>query len=94
MWAVHSVACDRCKEDENPIDVVPLLIERIEIDESIRVRRMATTMLAYGTPDERAVPVFQDLLENETDRKLRFHASAGLDRCREAGPTAAGPSGS
>ena len=29
LWAVHSISCDRCKVGENPIDVVPLLIEKL-----------------------------------------------------------------
>lgn len=85
LWAVHSLSCERCKPNERTLDVVPLLIERIEDDESIRVRRMATAMLAYGSPDPRAVPVFRALLEHESDRKLRLHAEIGLMRCRESG---------
>lgn len=86
LWAVHSLSCDRCKQDQNPIDTVPLLIERIETDDSIRVRRLATAMLAYlPAPDARAVPVLQTLLRDEQDRKLRLHATLGLMRCREAG---------
>jgi HEAT repeat protein len=85
MWAVHSLSCERCKEGENPIDAVPLLLERIENDESVRVRRMAAAMVAYGRPDGRAVPVFKQLLRQEADTKLRLHASLGLKRCREAG---------
>jgi HEAT repeat protein len=85
LWAVHSLSCDRCKADENPIDVLPYLVERIETDESIRVRRMATVMLAYRPPDRRAVSVFQRILGDETDRKLRLHAAIGLLRCKEAG---------
>ena len=42
LWAVHSLACDHCKEGVAcPVDVVPHLIERLELDESVRVRRMA-----------------------------------------------------
>jgi hypothetical protein len=37
LWAVHSLACHTCKLGDNPIDIVPLLIERIELDESIRI---------------------------------------------------------
>ncbi len=85
MWAVHSLACDRCKEGDNPIDVVPLLIERVENDDSIRVRRMATVMLADGAPDSRAVQVFEWLLEHESDRKLLLHAGNGLQQCRDVG---------
>jgi hypothetical protein len=29
LFVVHSLACDRCKDGDNPVDVVPLLIERI-----------------------------------------------------------------
>jgi hypothetical protein len=52
-------ACDHCTPGVTcPVDVVPLLIERIERDESIRVRRMATIMLAADFRDARAAPVF------------------------------------
>lgn len=85
LWAVHSLACDRCKAGENPIDVVPHLIERIEQDESIRVRRMATAMLAYLHPDARGARVFEAILRDQTDAKLRLHARGGLARCLEAG---------
>ncbi|MCZ6915357.1 MAG: HEAT repeat domain-containing protein [Gemmatimonadetes bacterium] len=64
----------------------PLLIERIEHDDSIRVRRMAVAMLAHHViPDERVVPVFEGVLADDSDRKLRLHATNGLDRYREAG---------
>jgi len=85
MWAVHSLSCERCKDGQNPIDALPLLFERIEDDESVRVRRMATAMVAYGRPDRRAISVFKTLLGRETDRKIRLHASLGLKRCREPG---------
>ena len=86
MWAVHSISCDRCKQDANPIDVVPLLIERIEADDSIRVRRMAVAMLAqHAEPDPRCVPVFEAVLAKASDRKLKLHARDGLRRYRAAG---------
>jgi len=86
LWAVHSISCDRCKIGENPIDVVPHLIERIELDESIRVRRMATVMLAAQCDvDARVLPVFERILATEEDRKLRLHAQHGVDRYAEAG---------
>jgi len=86
LWAVHSLSCDRCKQGDNPIDVVPLLIERVEVDESIRVRRLAASSLAYlSVPDARVVPVLQALLREEGDEKLRLHAALGLMRCREGG---------
>ena len=86
LWAVHSIACDHCKDDVRcPVDVVPLLIERIEIDDSIRVRRMAVLMLTGEFKDARAVPVLERLLRNEADRKLLLHAEVGLRRLSEAG---------
>ena len=85
LWAVHTLSCDRCKGGVTPLDVVPLLIERIELDESIRVRRMATAMLAYGKPDVRAVPILEALVEHDPDPKVRNHAVLGIMRCREVG---------
>ena len=86
LFAVHSLSCDRCKVGENPIDFVPHLIERVERDESIRVRRMAMVMLATTTrPDRRLAPLFARVLATESDAKLRKHAEWGLKRCREVG---------
>ena len=86
LWAVHSISCDRCKVGENPIDIVPLLIERIEVDESVRVRRMATAMLGHECAlDARVVPVLVRILAEEDDRKLRLDAEQGLKRYSEAG---------
>ena len=83
LWAVHSLACEHCKEEiECPVDVVPLLIERVETDESVRVRRMAVIMLSSDFADPRAVPVLQRILNDETDEKLRRHAEAGLERLK------------
>ena len=90
LWAVHSLSCDRCKTDANPIDVVPHLIERIELDESIRVRRMAVAMLSTRPPDARLARLFATLIAKETDRKLRLHAERGLKRCREVGLASGG----
>jgi HEAT repeat protein len=86
VWAVHSLACETCKDGPNPIDAVPLLLLRIETDVSMKVRRQAASMLAHHrTPDERALPVFKRLLAEESDRKLRLHAEQGIRRCAAAG---------
>jgi HEAT repeat protein len=87
LWAVHSISCEGCKVGGNPIDTVPLLLERIEVDESIRVRRMAVAMLGHEctAPDHRVVPVLKRVLADEEDRKLRFHAERALKRYAEAG---------
>jgi len=85
-WAVHSIACDHCKNDVDcAVDIVPHLIERIELDESVRVRKMAVIMLGNEFLDRRAVPVFQRLVRVEANRKIRLHAQAGLRRLSQAG---------
>jgi HEAT repeat protein len=81
LWAVHSISCDGCKVGSNPLDIVPLLERRIEVDRSIRVRRMAAAMLsAECTLDARAAKIFERLLAEETDRKMLHHARTGRDR--------------
>lgn len=89
LWATHSLACDQCKVMgvEIPFDVVPLLIQRLENDPSVRVRRMAAAMLANHHPEERSFIAFRALLEHESDRKLRLHATFGLRRPVGACPT-------
>jgi HEAT repeat protein len=82
LFAVHAIACERCRSGENPIDVVPLLVERIRIDESIRVRRHAVAMLASQHAHADLEGFFQELLDTETDSKLHKHAGIGLMMCR------------
>lgn len=81
LWAVHSLSCDRCKVGDNPLDVVPHLLKRLEQDASIKVRRMAAAMLAEEcAADARALPVLERALVETTDRKLRHHLTRALDR--------------
>ncbi len=86
VWAVHSLSCESCKDGPNPVDAIPLLLERIKLDESIKVRRQAVAMLAHHrTPDVRVLPVFKEIMAEEDDRKLRLHAEHGLKRYADAG---------
>ena len=86
LWAVHAIACDHCKDGVTcPVDVVPHLIERIETDDSVRVRRMAVIMLTTDFQDPRSVPVLQQVLRKEKDAKLLLHTREGLERLRIAG---------
>jgi HEAT repeat protein len=86
LWAVHSIACEHCKEGVScPIDVVPLLLATIQRDPSIRVRRMAVIMVGSEFVDARALPVLQEVLNAESDVKIREHAEAALARLRSAG---------
>jgi len=83
LFAVHSLACEQCKPGANPVDVVPLLIERVRTDESIRVRRHAVAMLAYQHAHPHLEGFFRDLIATETDVKLRKHAGHGVVLCRK-----------
>ena len=86
VWAVHSLSCERCKNGPNPIDAIPLLLERIEQDSNIKVRRQAVAMLAYHrTPDPRVLPIFRRIVSEDADKRLRRHAEQGLKRYRIAG---------
>ena len=85
LWATHVISCERCKEGECPVDFVPLLVERIEMDESIRVRRMAVAMLRQAPPDMRALPTLERIIAEEEDRKLLGHVERELQRFKEVG---------
>jgi len=88
-WAVHSLSCEICKDGPNPIDAIPLLLERIEGDPNIKVRRQAVAMLAHHrTPDARVLPAFKKIISEEHDRKLRLHAEQGLERYEASGLSA------
>jgi len=92
LWAVHSVACDHCKDGVAcPVDVVPHLIERIRQDSNLRVRRMAVIMLGSEFSDPRAIDVLTDVVSQETDTRLVLHAKRALDRLRSRGVTAQEP---
>ena len=67
------------------MDFVPLLVERIEVDESIRVRRMAVCMLGQAPPDMRALPILKRIIAEEEDRKLLGHVERQLQRFKEVG---------
>lgn len=85
-WAVHALACEPCKDGPCPLDAVPLLLERIAEDASLRVRRQAVAMLAHHVaPDARALPVLARLHASDPDARLRRHAAAGLKRYAAAG---------
>jgi HEAT repeat protein len=88
VWAVHSLSCERCKDGPNPVDAIPLLLERIEQDSNIKVRRQALAMLAHHrSPDRRVLPILRKIMSEEVDKKLRLHAEQGLRRYRAAGLT-------
>ncbi len=82
--AVHALGCDRCKGGVNPIDAVPHLAHAALNDESLRVRRTATLMLALQAPEKRVARVLRKILAGASDPKILKHANYGLDRYASA----------
>lgn len=78
--ATHALGCDLCKQGERAIDVVPHLIRRVREDRSIRVRRVATVMLALQPSSRRTSRFFRQILKDESDPKLCRMAEFGLSR--------------
>ena len=82
-WALHALACDRCKEGDcrpGEGDVVPLVIDRLAHDQSTRVRKMAA-ILAGQYVD---VPAVRAALEaaaaSDPHSLVRGHARRFLAR--------------
>lgn len=82
--AAHSLGCDRCKQGENPIDVLPYLEERLREDKSIKVRRTCAWTLAAQQPNRRIARVLRRALRDETDSKLRIAAQWGVKRYEDS----------
>jgi HEAT repeat protein len=61
-------------------EVVPLLLERLFHDESVRVRRQAAVLLAWKHAHPDLASVFAEL-ERESDPKLRAWGRLGSERC-------------
>ena len=78
LWAVHSISCMHCKDYACPIDLIPLLLDRLANDPAMRVRKMAAAMLATLPPDSRVPAALEASLALETDAKLRLHAERAL----------------
>ena len=75
MWAVHSLSCEPCKPGGNPVDPVPLIIQRLRDDRAPRVRRMAVAMLFQRPPERRITRALRRAFAIDPD--ARVHASAG-----------------
>jgi len=92
MIAVHSMSCEHCKPGGNPVDAIPLIIDRLKNDRAIRVRRMAAAGLIAFADEPRAARALRKALAVETDERLRRMAKWGLrspERSRVAPGTAA-----
>lgn len=76
-WALHALACDRCKEGDcrpGAGDVVPLVIDRLAKDPSTRVRKMAAILAGQylDVPEVRAA--LDAAATNDAHSQVRGHA--------------------
>ncbi|MFM7136363.1 MAG: HEAT repeat domain-containing protein [Planctomycetota bacterium] len=88
--AVHAVGCQRCKVRPLALDVVDLLIERVDTDSSARVRRVAVHQLGLQAWDCRAVSVLTRVISESDDPGLVARATHALDEQRRSQPTRPG----
>lgn len=82
MVAVTAIGRDRGQGREELDRAVPLLVERIREDPSIRVRRCATALLAFDHRHPHLEGLFRQLLDTERDPKLHRLAGIGWTLCR------------
>jgi HEAT repeat protein len=87
-FAMHALACDRCKEGDcrpGATDVVPLVIDRLTNDPSTRVRSMAVGLAAQYL----AAPGIADALaraaESDPHSKVRNRARWELRKLATSG---------
>lgn len=69
--AVHSLGCEHCKVGGNPLDPIPVLLQRLKHDKAIRVRRMAAATLVPFVAERRVARAFRRSLATESDVRLR-----------------------
>ncbi len=82
-WAAHALGCAHCKEEGADLgfDPAPYLMDTIRNDPSKRVRKSAVLSLALNQPTAPHIRAFLiEMLETETDTKIRFAAECGLLR--------------
>ena len=76
-WALHALACDRCKEGDcrpGAGDIVPLVVDRLANDPSTRVRKMAAILAGQylDAPDVQAA--LEAAATNDPHSMVRHHA--------------------
>ena len=86
--AVHAIACQRCHPPPGDIDVPALLIDMLETDDSVAVRRAAIQALAGYYADTRVAEIAEEVLaRGERDADLRRWAQNIVRRIRYKAPT-------
>jgi len=82
--AFHSIACQTCKKEPLGLDLVPILLDAISNDRSLKVRRRAAGSLGMQKPDRRAVEPVRAFLAEATDQKLKRLLTQVLSRHEQA----------
>ena len=82
-WALHALACDRCKEGDcrpGANDIVPLVLDRLADDPSTRVRKMAVVLAGQylDAPGVRAA--LEQAAATDVHSQVRSHARHFLGR--------------
>lgn len=75
--AMHALVCDGCKECPLHTDVVCALLDALQNDRSLAVRRRAVFYLSQQPPDVRTTAALERLLRVETDPVL-LERAAGI----------------
>jgi HEAT repeat protein len=76
-WALHALACDRCKEGDcrpGASDVVPLVCDRLMNDPSTRVRKMAAILAGQYLDDPDVLAALEAAVANDPHSLVRGHA--------------------
>jgi len=90
--AVDAISCQHCHPAPEEIDVPSLLIEKLENDSSISVRRAAIRALAGYSSDSRPAGAARKLLaENEADPDLVGWAENIMRRTKYMTPSRMAP---
>ncbi|GEM_PF-930984 len=84
--ALHSLACQRCKECPLETDVIAPILDAAMSDRSKQVRRRAVEYLSTQNPDPRVVEAMRLLISRESDpiikkraeRTLTFHVNPAI----------------
>ena len=71
--ALHSIACEHCKEAPLEVDRVALAVRHALGDPSVRVRRVATHQLGLLPPDPRSADALRHLI-SDADTGIRSRA--------------------
>ena len=78
--AVHAIGCQACKDRPLRLDVTGLLVQRLRVEPSQRVRRVIAHMLGNQPPDPRARRALAAVVRGIRDSRLRFNATWALGR--------------